>query len=201
MNRTTIETYNKLAQDYDIETTDFWERFPRTIIDNFIRSIKGKNVLDVGCGPGRDALILKEEGLEVVCLDASQAMVDICASAGLVSVLGDFNQLPFYAGSFDGVWAYTSLLHVPKPDIEISLQEISRVLKPGGTFGLGMIEGDFEGYRESSGVNMPRWFSRYTEAELQELLEGNGFIVDYLEKFQPNSTIYLNFICTKSIES
>ena len=70
--------------------------------------------------------------------------------------------------TFDGIWAYTSLLHVPKSEIEKPLLEIRRVLKNDGIFGLGMIEGKTEGYRESSGVNMPRWFSFYEKPEIEK---------------------------------
>lgn len=36
----TIKTYNRRAQEYDEETIDFWDRFPRTIIDEFVRRTK-----------------------------------------------------------------------------------------------------------------------------------------------------------------
>src|ERR1039458_8591457 len=76
MDEQTINTYNELAKEYDRETTDFWDRFPRTIFDKFIEFTKGK-ILDVGSGPGRDGLILQKAGLDVICLDASEAMVKI----------------------------------------------------------------------------------------------------------------------------
>jgi len=59
MDQKTIDTYNELAKEYDMETLDFWDRFPRTIIDKFTELTKGK-VLDVGSGSGRDGLILKK---------------------------------------------------------------------------------------------------------------------------------------------
>jgi ubiquinone/menaquinone biosynthesis C-methylase UbiE len=196
MDPQTIETYDKMAKEYDDGTIDFWDIFPRTIIDKFISLTKGK-VLDVGSGPGRDGLLLKEKGLEVVCLDASEAMVKLSKEKGLESVIGDFNNLPFTEKTFDGVWAYTSLLHIPKKDIGKPLQEISRVLKTSGIFGLGLIEGNFEGYRESAGVNMPRWFSFYEKSEVEKLLVKHGFEIVYFEQFKKGSKNYLNFIARK----
>ena len=76
MDKKTIDTYNELAQEYDDETKDFWERFPRSILDNFIKLAKG-SVLDVGSRPGRDGLILQQHGLSVTCIDASEAMVKL----------------------------------------------------------------------------------------------------------------------------
>jgi len=193
----TINTYNELAKEYDIETTDFWDRFPRTIFDKFIDLTKGK-ILDVGSGPGRDGLVLQKAGFEVICLDASEAMIKISKERGLSSVLGDFNNLPFADKSFDGVWAYTSLLHVPKAQIEKPLSEIFRVLKSDGIFGLGLIEGDTELYRESSGVGKPRWFSFYKKEEVENLLTKYGFKISYFKEFKVNTKNYLNFISKKS---
>ena len=196
MDRKTTDTYNSSAKEYDEETKDFWERFPRTIIDKFAELTKG-NVLDVGSGPGRDGLILREKGLEIVCLDASETMVKISSGKGLETVLGDFNSLPFPDDSFDGVWSYTALLHIPKTEIDKPLQEIGRVLKKDGVFGLGMIQGNNEEYRTSPMVSGERLFSFYTKQELEILLEKHGFKVVYFEDFQPRTSRYLNFISIK----
>lgn len=196
MDQKTVNTYNQLAKEYDEETADFWDRFPRTIIDKFMEFTNGR-VLDIGSGPGRDGLILKKAGLDIVCLDASEEMVRLSSRKGLESVLGDFNELPFGDNSFDGVWSYTTLLHVPKLEVLKSFQEINRVLKPNGTFGLGLIEGDEELYRESSGVGKPRWFSFYKKEEVEGLLKTYGFNVVYFEEFMPKSKKYLNFISIK----
>lgn len=196
MDQKTIQTYNLIAKEYDEETIDFWEKFPRTFFDKFAELVKGK-VLDVGSGPGRDGLLLQERGLEVICLDASEAMVKLCVGKGLEAVIGDFNNLPFADENFAGVWAYTSLLHIKKADVQKPLEEIKRVLKAKGIFGLGLIEGETEEYKESSGVNMPRWFSFYTKEEVKNLLKNNGFEVFYFESFKPRSKNYLNFIARK----
>lgn len=208
MDQKTIDTYNKMAKEYDDETIDFWDRFPRTFINKFAELTKGK-VIDIGSGPGRDGLLLKEQGLEVICLDASQAMINLCEQKGLESVLGDFMAMPFDNNSFDGAWAYTSLLHIPKKDISKAFNEIHRVLKNDGVLGLGLIEGDTEGHRESfgarenkgykegSGLNMPRYFSFYTEDEINKILKNHGFKILYFEKIKPGSKNYLYFIAQK----
>ncbi|HCR52578.1 TPA: hypothetical protein DIV48_02940 [Candidatus Kaiserbacteria bacterium] len=197
MDKVTIDTYNRTALAYDAETAGFWDLFPRTVIDTFARMTNGR-VLDVGSGPGRDGLILKEKGLDIVCLDASEAMVALSASRGLNSMLGDFSVLPFPSESFGGVWSYTTLLHVPKANVGAALSEVARVLVKGGTFGLGLIEGDVEQYKESSGVHLPRWFSYYRKKEVEDLLREHGFSVVYFEQFKPRSKNYLNFISRKN---
>ncbi|MEK7464334.1 MAG: class I SAM-dependent methyltransferase [Patescibacteria group bacterium] len=197
MDQKTIDTYNQIAEEYNDETTDFWERFPRTIIDKFIGSVSGK-VLDIGSGSGRDGLIFKNRGLAVICLDASESMVKLSTQKGLSSIVGDFNSLPFPKESFDGIWAYTALLHIPKTGIDKPLDEISRVLKTDGVFGLGLIEGTTELYRESSGIGKPRWFSFYTKEEIVNLLNKHGFRENYFEQFKVGAKTYLNFISKKS---
>ncbi len=185
-----------MAKEYDDETIDFWDRFPRTFFDEFINSVNGK-VIDIGSGPGRDGMVLKEKGLEVVCLDASEAMVQLSKQKGLESIVGDLLNLPFPNETFSGAWAYTSLLHVSKKDVDKAFSEINRILNKDGILGLGMIEGETEEYRESSGVNMPRLFSFYTKEELETLLNKHGFKVIYFETFKPGSKNYLNFIAKK----
>ncbi len=198
MDEKTINTYNEMAKEYDEETIDFWKRFPDTIISKFYKKIKGdKKILDIGSGPGRDGLLLQKKGLNVICLDASLEMVKLCKERGLKSIEANFLTLPFGNNSFDGIWAYTSLLHIPKKDINKALSEIKRVLKKDGIFGLGLIEGNKELYRESSGVSKPRWFAFYTKREIEELLKNKGFDIEYFEEFTPKSKKYLNFISKK----
>ncbi len=198
MDKPTIDAYNQQAQEYDDQTVDFWDSFPRTVFDKFIEMINGSKVLDVGSGPGRDGLLLKQRGLDVTCLDASQTMVDMATSKGLRGVCSDFTKMPFDDACFDAVWAYTSLLHVPKAKVYEPLLEITRVLKPDGVFGLGMIEGETEGYIQNSKVTKPRWFSYYSKSEIEKLLEKQGFKVVYFETFKPRHSNYLNFIFVKS---
>jgi ubiquinone/menaquinone biosynthesis C-methylase UbiE len=193
MDKKTIDAYNQLAHKYDEETRDFWDQFPRTFLDTFI-TLSGENILDVGSGPGRDGLLLQKSGKNVTCVDASQAMMKLTAARGLHSVLADFDPLPFEDEFFDGVWAYTSLLHVPRDSIDKALFEIRRVLKPQGVFALGLIEGDSEEYRVTAKVEMPRLFSYYQKAEIEQLCLACGFRREYFESFKPGTRNYLNFI-------
>lgn len=197
MDQQTIDTYNKMAKEYDEETVDFWERFPRTFLDKFVE-LSGTKIIDVGSGPGRDALLLQQTGKEVICLDASEAMIKLSSERGLESVLAGFDNLPFEDSLFDGVWSYTALLHIPKKSVDTPLEEISRVLNPSGIFALGLIEGNTEEYKESSGVDIPRWFSLYQKDEVVELCKKHGFDLVYFETFKPRSKNYLNFIFQKS---
>lgn len=193
----TIQTYNRLAKEYDNETTRFWDEFPREFVSRFANLSSGL-VLDIGAGPGRDAELLRSVGKTVVCFDASKTMVEMCKAKGFDAVVGDFNHLPFKDGVFSGVWAYTSLIHVPRYEAERALKEIKRVLVPQGILMLGLIEGAGEEYKETAGVTAPRWFSYYSEHDAVDLVEDQGFETISHERYKPGAnTAYLHIIARK----
>ena len=200
MDTLTINTYNESAKEYEIKAKNYWDQNPRTFIDKFTNLVKGK-VLDLGSGPGRDALIFKERGISVVCLDASIAMINLCKEKKLEVVLGNFESIPFENNYFFGVWAYTSLLHINKAKILEIINEIKRVLNDNGIFGLSLIEGEGEGYRDSTYVKKPRWFSFYKKEEIEIILKTLEFEIIYFEKIETDSKNYLNFISRKSLVS
>lgn len=198
MKSLTIDTYNAYAVAYDDETTGFWRDFPTPFMDEFASRVKGE-VINIGSGPGRDGLLLKERGVNQICIDASETMVDISTQRGLKSQIGDMLNLQFRDERFAGAWAYTSLLHLPKSQISIALGEVARVLKPGGWFALGMQEGEGESYKESSELHAPRWFALYSRDELTTLLEEQGFKVYSITSMKPKSKTYLHILCQKVV--
>lgn len=100
----------------------------------------GDRVLDVGCGPGnftRDFARAAGDGL-VVGIDASETMLAVAVrdteSANVAYVRGDAHELPFRDGSFDAVCCFAALYLIEDP--MRALDEIVRVLAPGGRVGL-----------------------------------------------------------------
>ncbi len=198
MQNKTIQAYNRCSDIYHQETEEFWANFPTSITEAFTSNLAGKQVLDVGSGSGRDALILKDKGLEVICVDAAKSMVERTRKLGFKSYLMDFVNLEFPKESFDGVWAYTSLLHVPKTEAEKVLEKIHQILKPAGAFLIGMIEGNFEGEIEREGwEETKRYFRYYSEKELVETVTSAGFTLTSQERYRPGSKTYLSQIYVK----
>ena len=156
--------------------------------------LPGERVLDMGCGAGRHAFELYRRGADVVALDQNTSdlaevavMFEAMAAEGQVptgssaaTVEGDALALPFDDGEFDRIIAAEILEHIP--DDRTAMEELFRVLKPGGVLA----------------VTVPRWFAEkvnwalsdayhevegghvriYKESELRGRLEDVGFVVD-----------------------
>jgi SAM-dependent methyltransferase len=104
----------------------------------------GDRLLDMGCGGGRHAFEAARRGARVVALDTDRselsqvtAVFAAMAQAGEIpqggsglAVSGDATCLPFEDGSFDKVIAAEVLEHLPAD--QIAMNEIARVLRPGG---------------------------------------------------------------------
>jgi ubiquinone/menaquinone biosynthesis C-methylase UbiE len=98
----------------------------------------GDRVADLGCGPGLLALEMAAQVSEagaVECLDFSESMVALarrrCAEQACVSVnVGDVSVLPYDTGVFDA--AVSTQVYEYVPAVDRALQELFRVLRPGG---------------------------------------------------------------------
>lgn len=126
----TIDAYNRYSNVYDAETIQFWQKFPAETVQSFVSRLGGKRVLDLGSGPGRGAQLLRERGALVTCLDAAPAMIQMTMDLGFKSICADMRQMKLTENSFEGVWAYTSLLHLPEADLPAAVRRALR-LKPG----------------------------------------------------------------------
>lgn len=109
--RETIGVYDANAASYVAETAgvEFGE-----LQREFARRLpKGGRVLDLGCGSGRDSLAFLKAGFEVDAVDGSIQMVE--AASGLTGLPVAHATFSDYEpkGPYDGIWACSSLLHVP----------------------------------------------------------------------------------------
>ena len=132
----------------------------------------GGYVLDLGSGPGSDSGFLMRQGLKVRALDATPAFVEHARENGVDAHLGTFDDVTETA-EYDGIYASFSLLHAPRADFPRHLQAIHRALKPGGQLFLGMKLGTGE-HRD----DLDRYYSYYTEAEIEDALNKAGFTID-----------------------
>jgi SAM-dependent methyltransferase len=130
-------------------------------------------ILDLGCGPGRDVLEFTNRGFEVIGVDASSAMVEIARRHANADIrVADFSRLDFTRGSFDGVWAMASLLHVPRSDVGQVLDDVRRLLAADGVL--------FTAMRDGSGPEVDaagRFFERYWMGDWAQIVTDAGFTI------------------------
>jgi len=92
----------------------------------------GESILDLGCGDGQLTQRIAAIGARVVGVDASPEMVAAARSRGMQATEGRAESLPFSNGTFDAVFSNAALHWVR--DQEAMMEQVRRVLKPGGRF-------------------------------------------------------------------
>lgn len=128
---------------------------------------EGGNILDLGCGSGRDSKLFMEHGFEVTAMDASSEMCELAGiHTGLDVLLLDARQMEFEE-VFDGIWACSSLLHITPVELAEVLKRIEKSLAPGGVFYMSVKKGEEQGFRNK------RYFADYEKEELERLCEEN----------------------------
>jgi SAM-dependent methyltransferase len=143
-----------------------WKRFQRTQLDqggstpserDFIektgltpQDLKGKLVLDVGCGMGRFAEVATRWGARVVGIDfsaAAEVAAKNLSDREFVAFQADVFSLPFAAETFDCIYSMGVLHHTP--DCEKAVKLLPQYLKPGGTLAVWLYSGYNKWYRFS----------------------------------------------------
>ena len=147
-----------------------------------------RRVLDCGCGSGVQSKLLFKKGLEVVGLDLSPRMINEAKKRVPEAkfVVGDMTKMELAMGSFAGVYARASLLHIPKRLVAKVLRSIHKILKSNGIFYLAVKEGKGESEVEDErhGRKVKRFFSFFQKQEIIDLLENAGFRIEDLTFYQ-----------------
>ena len=191
------ETYNLIASDYthdhlaDTWDDDYCEAFINALPEN-------SKVLDLGCGPGTDSKILIDRGLQITGIDLSDELIRIAADTNPTGsfVQGNMLDLPFGSHQFDGLFAKASLLHLPKEDVAQALQEIVKVVKPGGIIHIAIKGGDGERIvkEDKFGYEFERFFSFWKIEDFEILLRDAGTTIIRSNSKTVGSTTWLQFL-------
>ena len=141
--------------EYELGTLEFFERLDREFYSwnrplhgsrPFDRLFpyesygRGSKVLEIGCGLGTLAMGWARNGVEITAVDLNRTSIE--QTRGRFQLMGldgrieemDGRQLTLPDAYFDYTYSWGVLHH--SPDLEQSLSEMMRVLKPGGRFGL-----------------------------------------------------------------
>jgi cyclopropane fatty-acyl-phospholipid synthase-like methyltransferase len=164
-------TYNKYAQERETSTMQAWKVEQRSKFLLLLQKENKRTLLEVGAGTGRDSQFFQGQGLDVVCIDLSPAMVELCRQKGLTAHIMDMADIRFPAGSFDAVYSMNSLLHLTKAEFPAVLRKIDELLTEDGVFFLGIYGGyEYEGIWENDRYVPNRFFSFFTDEHLKQEL-------------------------------
>lgn len=138
----TLAFYDREAPDYVAGGKGGVSRW----LDAFLVQLpRGARILDLGCGGGRDAEAMLARGFDVDATDGTPAMAAKAEERlGRPVRVMRFDELSA-VGSYDGVWASASLLHVPRAALADILALVCRALRPGGLHFASYKAGGIEG--------------------------------------------------------
>jgi len=141
--------------DSKADTYDNWYTTPlgayedeleNTLVFKHLGAVRGKTVLDVGCGTGLYSIRLSENGADVTAVDISSKMIEIARRKAqdrrqyIWYDQADMTKLPYENRTFDMVVSITALEFAPDP--LLALMEMARVLRPGGKVVVGVLNND-----------------------------------------------------------
>lgn len=189
----TPELRARIQASFDGSASDE-EHFPATIdariyhvklIREHMGDLRGKRVLDVGCGKGRFLRVFREQAPEAELwgLDISPEMLRFVPE-GIHTRAGSMTELPFEDAFFDAAYATESLEHAV--EIERAVAEICRVVKPGGR--IAVIDKNAEQWGKLETSEWERWFTR---RELERMLaqhcrQVSSRYISYWEDVKPD---------------
>ena len=114
-------------------------------------------ILDFGCGAGRDARYFLEQGCKVTAVDGSEALCKIASEYTGIPVKQMLFQDLDEIEKYDGIWACASILHLKKTELLGVLVKMRNALKTQGIIYTSFKYGGCEGIRNG------RYFTDFTE--------------------------------------
>lgn len=145
---------NTIAVDFSVTQTHFLSRLQ-----------DGSHILDFGCGSGRDTKYFLEQGYRVTAADGS---IELCKAAGKYTgipirhmLFQELNETDIY----DGIWACSSILHLPLPELNDVFHRMAAALKERGVIYTSFKYGTCEGERNG------RYFTDMTEEKFYCFLQ------------------------------
>lgn len=158
----TIDYYNLNAESF-IENTQNVDMHMAQ--DKFLHLLnEGAAILDFGCGSGRDTKYFLDKGCRVRATDGS---AELCRWASAFTgievkemLFGELDEIDTY----DGIWACSSILHLPKNELLLVIRKMCDALKSTGVIYTSFKYSDFEGVRNG------RYFTDFTEDSFKEFI-------------------------------
>lgn len=168
-------------QHYDLDAQAFWEGTRGHDVSQniaaLLQHIIGPSpfeILDFGCGPGRDLKTFKDLGHRPTGLEGAAQLAAMARNYSGCEVLHqNFLTLDLPTGQFDGVFANAVLFHVPGQELPRVLGQLHAALKPGGVLfssnPRGQGEEGWSGDRYGAYHDWPAWQRYLVNAGFDEL--------------------------------
>lgn len=158
----TLDYYNKNAESFYTSTKDVDFHITQ---DKFLSYLcRQAKILDFGCGSGRDTKYFLDKGYNVESWDGSIELCRLASEYTGVQVQNKmFSELEAVS-VYDGIWACSSILHLPLDELKTVLQKMNRALKKNGVIYTSFKYSEFSGWRNG------RYFTDMTEHTFDILL-------------------------------
>lgn len=165
----TLAYYNEHAKAYinstrDVEFTGMQDKFL-----GFLKP--GARVLDFGCGSGRDTKCFLEKGFKVDAVDGAAEFVKLASEYTGIQVKQMLFQDLCADEVYDGIWACSSILHLPGNELELVFGKMARALVSRGIVYTSFKYGTEEGERNG------RYFTDMTEEKMRDMLDRAGLFL------------------------
>ncbi len=162
MNKT-IEYYEQNAQAFASGTLEVDFAYVQEKFLHYMPA--GALILDFGCGSGRDTKFFIDKGFRVEAVDGSEELCRIATENTGIKVkrmlFSELNETEKY----DGIWACSSILHLPKAELKDVLKKIVLATKNEGYIYTSFKYGEFEGYKNG------RYFTDFTKEAFEEYIK------------------------------
>ena len=162
----TLAYYNNCADEFyhstvSVEFTAMQDRFLE-------KMEKGSYILDFGCGSGRDTKYFLEQGYRVEAVDGSDELCKRASQYTGIQVKQMFFEELSAVDKYDGIWACSSILHLPIDQLAEVMQKMAAALRENGIIYTSFKYGNFSGERNG------RFFTDMTETAFADLLQRVG---------------------------
>ena len=134
-------------------------------------------VLDLGCGPGVPITKELARHFKVVGIDLSQNQIDL---AKKLVPEGEFHKMDmtkmtFPPESFDGIFSYLAIIHVPREQKAGLFADIHKILKPNGLLLIAIGCDDWISTPEDDFMGEPMYWSQFGKERTEDMIKETGF--------------------------
>lgn len=161
--RSTLLYYNQNARTFAAATVSV--DFTATQTRFMAHLPQGGSILDFGCGSGRDTKYFLSQGLQVEAIDGSEELCKLATEYTGIPVRHMLFQELDVVEQYEGIWACSSILHLPLEELALVFQKMARALKPQGIIYTSFKYGNFAGERNG------RYFTDMTETSFAALMQ------------------------------